>query len=229
MAELSGRVSMLDPNTLTSVGRPAELDEPACCVSAGPDNHTAVVLTGFQDPSGFRVGSGTGWAMVDLESGVVLHRGQLGFDGTQVSFSPDGQHAAISGSDGEVLVLDTDNGDPLRSPVVGHHAWVDSLTYSPDGSRILTAANDGTVGLWEGETGQLLAHVEIPQRPIAAEFGEDPDSVIVAPLWEGPVYEWDTRVDHAVEFACRVAGRDFTEAEWVDHFPDRPYQETCPS
>ena len=229
MAELSGRVSMLDPNTLTSVGRPAELDEPACCVSAGPDNHTAVVLTGFQDPSGFRVGSGTGWAMVDLESGVVLHRGQLGFDGTQVSFSPDGQHAAISGSDGEVLVLDTDTGDPLRSPVVGHHAWVDSLTYSPDGSRILTAANDGTVGLWEGETGQLLAHVEIPQRPIAAEFGEDPDSVIVAPLWEGPVYEWDTRVDHAVEFACRVAGRDFTEAEWVDHFPDRPYQETCPS
>ena len=44
----------------------------------------------------------------------------------------------------------------------------------------------------------------------------------------GPVFEWDTRPDHAVEFACRVAARDFTEAEWADHFGDRPNQHICP-
>ena len=46
IAELSGRVTMLDPNTMTAVGRPVNLDEPVCCVSAGPDNQTAIVLTG---------------------------------------------------------------------------------------------------------------------------------------------------------------------------------------
>ena len=34
----------------------------------------------------------------------------------------------------------------------------------------------------------------------------------------GPVQEWDTRVDNALEFACRVAGRDLTEAEWTEQF-----------
>lgn len=126
-------------------------------------------------------------------------------------------------------MLNTESGEPLRPPVVGHDGVVDSLTYSTDGRRILTTGADGSVSLWAGETGLQLAHVATPQRPIAAEFGDDTASVIIAPLWEGPVYEWNTQVDYAIAFACRVAGRDFTAAEWEDHFPDRPYQETCPA
>jgi hypothetical protein len=48
-------------------------------------------------------------------------------------------------------------------------------------------------------------------------------------LWGGPVLEWDTRVEDAVDFACAVAGRDFTQAEWTEQFGDRPYQQACPS
>jgi WD40 repeat protein len=232
MAELSGRVTMLDPTTLTAVGRPVDLDEPVCCISAGPDNHTAVALTGVLDAAGFWAGSITGWALVDLEAGTVLEQGDVVMDLGNVAFSPDGRHAAIGGAGtrgGEVLVLNTESGEPLRPPVVGHDGVVDSLTYSTDGERILTTGADGSVSLWEGETGLQLAHVATPQRPIAADFGEDSDSVIIAPMWQGPVYEWDTRIEFAIEFACRVAGRDFTEAEWKDHFGDRPYQQTCPS
>ena len=42
------------------------------------------------------------------------------------------------------------------------------------------------------------------------------------------ILQWDTRPEHAAEFACHVAGRDFTKAEWADHFGDRPYQHICP-
>jgi hypothetical protein len=45
----------------------------------------------------------------------------------------------------------------------------------------------------------------------------------------GRYYTWDTSVDQALAFACRVADHDFTEAEWEDHFPDLRYRETCPS
>jgi WD40 repeat protein len=230
MAELSGRVTMLDPTALTAVGRPVDLEKPVCCVSAGPDNRTAVALVGDLDAAGFRVGAITGWALVDLQSGTVLDRGEVAMELGKVAFSPDGRHAAIGGAGpggGEVLVVDTVTGEPLRPPVVGHDGVVDSLAYSTDGQRILTTGADGSVTLWQGKSGLQLAHVATPQRPIAAEFGDRPDSVVIAPLYEGPIYEWDTRIGHAIEFACAVAGRDFTEAEWKDEFGERPYQPTC--
>jgi len=229
IGELSGRLTMLDPTTLTPRGRPAALDDSVVQVSAGPDNHTAIALTGFLDPSGFRVDSATRWALVDLETGTILDDGELGFGGSHVAFSPDGRHAAVSGNGGEVLVLDLDTGEPIRAPASGHESHVSSLTYSPDGERILTSGLDATVGLWDAETGLLLARVVTPKYPVAAEFREDADRVLIAPLWEGPVYEWNTRVDNAIAYACRVAGRDLTEEEWAEQFGDRPPQRVCTS
>ena len=227
VSELPGRVRMLDSTTLTEVGRPVTLDESVCCLAAGPDNRTAVVLTGYVDPAGFLTDTSTGWAMLDLRSGRVLDRGELGFDGTGVDFSPDGRHAAVGGSRGEVLALDTRRGEPVRSPVVGHQTRVGSPTYSSDGSYLLTSGTDGTVGLWDGETGQLLSSVQVASRPAAATFGSDLQEVVVAPLRGGPIYKWDTDLDTAIAFACGVAGRDLTKAEWRDQFGDRPYRRTC--
>jgi WD40 repeat protein len=227
IGELSGRLTMLDPATLTSVGSPVKLEEPVVWVSAAPDNRTVIALTGVLDAAGFWVGSSTGWSIVDLESGLVLDQGSVGINASHVAFSPDGMHAALSGKDGEVLVLDTETGEQVRPPVVGHGDNVSSLVYSPDGERILTSAMDSTIGLWDAKSGLLLARVVTPQFPVAAEFREDPNSVLIAPLWDGPVYEWDTRIDHAVAFACRVAGRDFTEVEWAEQFGERPYQRVC--
>ena len=218
---------MLDPTTLQSVGRPVRLDEPVCCVSAGPDNHTAIALTGSYEASGFWVGSSTGWALVDLESGTVVNEGALEINGRVVALSPDGRHAVVGGGGGELLVLDLDTGEPVRPPVVSHDEVVLSLTYSPDGQRLLTSGPDSSVGLWDGATGLLVARVVVPQRFNEAGFRKDPSSVLIAPLWGGPVYEWDTRVESALAFACRVAGRDFTEAEWTEEFGDRPHQHVC--
>ena len=228
VGELSGRVSMLDPTTLSVVGRPVQLPAPVCCVSAGPDNRSAVALTGFHDASGFWVGSSSRWVLVDLDSGSVLDEGALSVDGTVVAYSPDGRHAAIGGGAGDVLVLDLRTGEPVRSAVVAHD-WVGSVTYSQDGDEFLTSGADSAVGLWGGDTGRLLARVETPHRFTEAAFLEDPSSVLIAPLWGGAVYRWDTPIDDAVAFACRVAGRDFTAAEWTEHLGSRPHQTVCRS
>jgi WD40 repeat protein len=75
--------------------------------------------------------------------------------------SPDGQHAAIGGTNVEVEVLDLVSGEALRPPVVGHTATVWTITYSPDGSRMVTTAADGSASLWDGATGDLLGTVRL--------------------------------------------------------------------
>jgi hypothetical protein len=61
-----------------------------------------------------------------------------------------------------------------------------------------------------------------------AAFRGDEDAVLSVDTGMGPVYEWNTDLERAVAFACRMAGRDFTEAEWAAQFGTRAYQETCP-
>ena len=43
------------------------------------------------------------------------------------------------------------------------------------------------------------------------------------------LYYWDTRTKAAIDFACRLAGRDLTQAEWQQTFGGRPWQPTCPA
>jgi hypothetical protein len=40
--------------------------------------------------------------------------------------------------------------------------------------------------------------------------------------------EWPIDVRTWERYACQVAGRDLTRAEWADLLPNRPYQRLCP-
>jgi len=53
--------------------------------------------------------------------------------------------------------------------------WVESATFSHDGSRILTAGSDGTAKVWSAKTGSLLATVgrEDGQPLFAADLSSD--------------------------------------------------------
>lgn len=37
-----------------------------------------------------------------------------------------------------------------------------------------------------------------------------------------------TRLEHAIEHACKMAGRDLTTTEWQENFGNRPYGKTRP-
>src|SRR5262249_37804177 len=41
-------------------------------------------------------------------------------------------------------------------PQTPHSGAVDSVAFSPDGSRVLSGSGDGTIKLWDTATGQLL-------------------------------------------------------------------------
>ena len=239
VSELSGRVTMLDARTFEPLGRPITLEDQVSFVSAGPDGHTAVVLTGGPDNNGFWNRNSTGWALLDLATGQVVSDGEVGYPATWIAYSPDGRHAAISvgtdpesfdatGSSGGLAVVDLRTGELVRPPVMAHSAAVWQLAYSPDGTRILTSSFNGQVGLWEAETGLPLVQVNLPEPvPVGAEFLDDGQQARIVTWYTGEAFSWDPSAEHAIEVACAIAGRELTQQEWRDNFGDRPYQRVC--
>ncbi len=240
MVELNGRVTMLSTRTWTRVGKPVDVGRRASWVQAGPDDRSAVVLTGGLSRRTNLIAARPGWALLDLEDGTVVSRGSAGMAyGAWLGLSPDGLHAAVAGgsiagnadptgADGKLAVIDLRDGALVRPAVTAHQGVAFQLAYSPDGSRILTSGLDGTVALWDASEGTLLGRITVEGRPYTGVgFTPDGRSARIVEWFTGRVWTWPLEVDRALAYACRAAGRELTEEEWRDHFGSRPYVHVC--
>ena len=63
-----------------------------------------------------------------------------------VKFSPDGKRLAV-GNGAEVWVWDTDSWQ-VKEKLLGHTGEVIDLAFTPDGAKVLSAGNDGTIRVW---------------------------------------------------------------------------------
>ena len=91
----------------------------------------------------------------DATDGTALLRSWHGGK-ADVAFSPKGPLMVIAGPGNAAQVWDAETlrrvGSPLRHP-----ARVTSAAFSPDGKRIVTASEDGSLRIFEATTGRLLA------------------------------------------------------------------------
>ena len=160
----------------------------------------------------------------------MLNEGDLDLRAYSAAYSPDGEHVAVTGNSGEVVVIDVSSGSVTRSPASGHAAEGYWVRWSPDGSRIVSGADDGSVSLWDGESLDLLGTVVVPAEkdPVAVSPVFAADGEVMLASYDGRVYRWDTDFDHALEFACQMAGRNLTETEWEAALPDLPVRGDLP-
>ncbi len=98
---------------------------------------------------------------VDEENDAVIMKGRIPKVSSPI-YSSDGTTIAVGSHDGTVYLYDaadveTDNKlDPrtdAKSLLSGHKKWAACLTYSPDGTTVVTGNEDG-VHLWDATTGQ---------------------------------------------------------------------------
>jgi WD40 repeat protein len=98
--------------------------------------------------------------VVDAATGRVILELRPGADFVpSTAWSPDGRAIAFAVDD-TAAMLDAETGELIRTFVhtVGNpfFAWVGRVAFTPDGSRLVTAAGDGTVRVWNVATGEVV-------------------------------------------------------------------------
>jgi WD40 repeat protein len=145
------------------------------------------------------------------------------------NFSPDGRTYWLGGWDGRVARVDVATGavsGPLQRVHDGPITW---LAFSPDGRTMVSQAADGKLSMWDATTGVPTAVVQPGPASIGgvAAYRVDGHTIIVA-YDDGSMVSFETDPDAWKAYACEVAGRNLTQDEWRDAFPDRSYERTCP-
>lgn len=74
-------------------------------------------------------------------------------DALSLALSPNGAFLAAGQRDGTILIVDTVTHTPVGAPLTGHEGGVEDLDFSPDGTKLVSSGDDGTIRLWPVEDG----------------------------------------------------------------------------
>ena len=172
--------------------------------------------------------SGSTLVAWDTRTGAELLRRSAGVQTTSFDVTPDSHLIGIGTADGKILLLDARTGRQDGTPTNVASGHVASVAFSPDGRTFIASSNDGTASLWDLRSRKRLGN-PFPPYPgaVPAVVFEPNGRLLMIPL--SNAFEWPTDVKSWERFACRVAGRDLTPAEWHDLLPNRAYRPVCQS
>jgi WD40 repeat protein len=227
VSDVDGIVRLLDAETLSPVGKPVDFPGYVADLTLAPDGRHAFVVSA---PTDFRPGELSTfdtWAVVDLTTGTRTASGDLpGPDVGYADFAPDGTHVALGLSSGRMAILDIRTGTFTAGTPPPSHAGVQLwVTYTPDGDEVITSDDGGYVTLWDAATG--LVETSIRGYGTAAQLRSGTHEVWILGLGSGVA--WDPGPTRSIDYACAMAGRDMTAAEWATYVGDTEQQQVCPA
>jgi WD40 repeat protein len=123
------------------------------------DSYGTLTIDWSPDSTRLVVG-GSQARILDANSGqtMMTFSGNPSAVGT-VDWSPDGTRIAGggggSGDDSSIHIWNASTGDLIQT-MRGHSANVNRVVWSPDGNELASASSDGTVRIWDAQTGQEL-------------------------------------------------------------------------
>jgi hypothetical protein len=157
--------------------------------SIGPeaDGFPAVRLKVTVDGMGFTAESDPGAPPPPpevLKTSALLEATGSGAPPPAVEGAP--EHLTVSGFGTPELTLAREG----RPPVVlrGHTGPVASAAFTPDGRRVATASSDGTIRIWQPETGAELLSLPGPAEPRRTWFSPDGSLLFAAAQGAALIY-----------------------------------------
>ena len=121
-----------------------------------------------------------------------------------VAYSPDGTKI-VSGSSkkipgkyiwsddksvGEIKIWDVNTGECLKT-LEGHSLFVNSVAYSPDGTKIISGSGDRTVKIWDANTGECLKTFEGHLDRVNSVVYSPDGTKIISGSWDETIKIWD--------------------------------------
>lgn len=114
----------------------------------------------------------------------------------EIATSPDGSRVATANSDGVIMVMRSDTGEPIHT--IRADGYINSLFFSPTGAYLF--ANGSTVGVWTVATGDPYFVVPEGYRMSHAAFSADGSNLVVA-TYDYGIQWWPLAIDDPVIFA----------------------------
>jgi len=181
--------------------------------------HTAGVNTVAFSPNGRQIATGSIDATAriwDRETGAFqceLGNSDLNpmFTGYRrridsVAFSPDGNYFAAGAND-SVYIWDTATGALVFLKRLNLYSHVTSVAFSPDGNYFAAGTGNGTVNIWNFQTGQLLSTSSYRQNAISEIAFSGNSQCIAVGTRNGMIYVWDIAAGELVrrlKHDCKV-------------------------
>ena len=148
-------------------------------------------LDGTQIISGAQDGIIRTW---NVDTGEQIEKGDG--DGVRdsvwcIAFSPD-RMQGVSGSDDGIRLWNTNTGELIGSPLIGHIGYVSSVAFSPDGNRVASGGDDGTIRLWNVDTRQQINNPLVGHSNNVTSVAFSPDETQIASGgYNGSIRLWD--------------------------------------
>jgi WD40 repeat protein/DNA-binding SARP family transcriptional activator len=146
----------------------------------------------------------------DLATGRLVREIEHGDIGFATSFSPDGQRMAFATWDSGAIVVDVRSGEQVLH--LPHGGPVNDVGWSPDGSRIATSGGDGTVRIWEAESGVPRGSLYGHRSSVVASDWSPDSSRLVTGSTDGTARIWEIHPDGGNELLSLPAQAKST---WV--------------
>src|SRR5262249_19871341 len=101
---------------------------------------------------------------------------------------------------------------------------VNDVAFSPDGTTVATASDDGTARMWNAHTGQPITTLTGSVNDVAFS----PDGTTVATISNDNTARLCIAIlppDKQTKKLCSAKGRSLTKEEWPQYLPDHPYEQ----